>query len=275
MNCQNFEKNIDDLARDQIMAAAAREAAAAHAASCARCAARLGDERALTAGLRAVARSAETKQAPARIEAALLASFRERRSAPLTKAASPALGPAPTRRWSRWALAAAAAVLLVAALVLARFERTPPHSAPPALAHQTKPADQEKTQAPAQAEPVGENAPASARADAAEGRKGQSVLARVKPRPARRSDLAARRGDRSTRTDSMAQRVEIATEFLPLVNGPDLAPSDGGHVVRVELPRSALVSLGLPMNVERADERIKADVLFGNDGLARAVRFVR
>jgi hypothetical protein len=46
-------------------------------------------------------------------------------------------------------------------------------------------------------------------------------------------------------------------------------------MVRVELPRSALVSFGLPMNVERADERIKADVLVGDDGVARAIRFVR
>jgi hypothetical protein len=41
------------------------------------------------------------------------------------------------------------------------------------------------------------------------------------------------------------------------------------------LPRSALASLGLPMNVERANERVKADVLLGHDGLARAIRFVR
>jgi hypothetical protein len=29
------------------------------------------------------------------------------------------------------------------------------------------------------------------------------------------------------------------------------------------------------MNMDRADERIKADVVVGNDGLARAIRFVR
>ena len=41
------------------------------------------------------------------------------------------------------------------------------------------------------------------------------------------------------------------------------------------MPRSALVSFGLPMNIERANERIKADVLIGNDGVAHAIRFVR
>ena len=51
--------------------------------------------------------------------------------------------------------------------------------------------------------------------------------------------------------------------------------SDGGHLVRVELPRSALVSFGLPVNFERAGGRVKADVLLGDDGIAHAIRFVR
>ena len=46
---------------------------------------------------------------------------------------------------------------------------------------------------------------------------------------------------------------------------------DGGQLMRVELPRSALMSFGLPMDMERATERIKADVVVGNDGLARAI----
>jgi hypothetical protein len=29
------------------------------------------------------------------------------------------------------------------------------------------------------------------------------------------------------------------------------------------------------MNMDRADERVKADVLLGSDGLARAIRFVK
>jgi hypothetical protein len=41
------------------------------------------------------------------------------------------------------------------------------------------------------------------------------------------------------------------------------------------MPRSALIRLGLPVNVERADTPVKADLLVGEDGLARAIRFVR
>jgi hypothetical protein len=68
---------------------------------------------------------------------------------------------------------------------------------------------------------------------------------------------------------------EIVTEFMPLTYGAALNPNEGGQLVRVELPRSALASLGLPVNVERSNERVKADVLLGHDGLARAIRFVR
>jgi hypothetical protein len=46
-------------------------------------------------------------------------------------------------------------------------------------------------------------------------------------------------------------------------------------VVRVQLPRSAMRMVGLPVNEERAGERIRADVVLGQDGIARAVRFVQ
>ncbi|MCA1567110.1 MAG: hypothetical protein LC803_15955 [Acidobacteria bacterium] len=70
--------------------------------------------------------------------------------------------------------------------------------------------------------------------------------------------------------------AESVTEFLPLVAGaPAATPLEGGQLVRVRLPRAALASLGLPLNAERGNEPVKADVLVGNDGLARAIRFVR
>jgi len=33
-------------------------------------------------------------------------------------------------------------------------------------------------------------------------------------------------------------------------------------------------TVGLPINEERASERIQADVLLGQDGIARAIRFI-
>jgi hypothetical protein len=70
-------------------------------------------------------------------------------------------------------------------------------------------------------------------------------------------------------------QTEVATEFLPLSYGEPMSPSlQGGQLVRVQLPRTTLLSFGFPMSEERAPEPIKADVLLGDDGMARAIRFV-
>lgn len=66
---------------------------------------------------------------------------------------------------------------------------------------------------------------------------------------------------------------EVVTEFIPLVYDPE--PVEHGRMVRVRLPRSALAAFGLPINEPRAEETIQADVVLGEDGLARAVRFVK
>jgi hypothetical protein len=72
---------------------------------------------------------------------------------------------------------------------------------------------------------------------------------------------------------------EIATEFLPVAEDDGWTPLDGGRLMRVKLPRSALgvfgLPLGLPQNDERGPERVQADVMLSNDGILRAIRFVR
>ena len=78
----------------------------------------------------------------------------------------------------------------------------------------------------------------------------------------------------NSRGDGAAE-PEVRTDFFPLSDASALPTMEGGLVVRVELPRAALVSFGLPVNAEQTTGRVKADVLIGHDGLARAVRFVR
>jgi hypothetical protein len=76
-------------------------------------------------------------------------------------------------------------------------------------------------------------------------------------------------------------RREITTAFLPLVYND--VPAAGAQIVRLSVPRSALASFGLtpPDSVSAQDSAggasptVVADVLVGDDGLARAVRFVR
>jgi hypothetical protein len=72
-----------------------------------------------------------------------------------------------------------------------------------------------------------------------------------------------------------AKDREYTTDFILLRYGKDTEPMESGEVIRVQMPRSALITFGLPVNVERAGEMVKADLLIGEDGLARAIRFVR
>jgi len=68
--------------------------------------------------------------------------------------------------------------------------------------------------------------------------------------------------------------AEVATEFLPLPYYH--VPMNTGSTVRIEVPATALVSFGLaPRDFREGEGTIHADVLVGEDGLARAVRFVR
>jgi hypothetical protein len=68
------------------------------------------------------------------------------------------------------------------------------------------------------------------------------------------------------------QPREIVTEFFPLL---DVAPPfERGELLRVTVPASTMRRVGLPVNEERLSERVYADVLVGQEGLARAIRFV-
>ena len=99
---------------------------------------------------------------------------------------------------------------------------------------------------------------------------GNPLPQRLKPRRSRASSL--RRPE-----NQMANHVtnEIATDFIPLSYLNAASLQDGGQIIRVELPRSALANFGLPVNMERYNEKVKADVLLGVDGMAHAIRFVQ
>src|SRR5580658_3301449 len=69
------------------------------------------------------------------------------------------------------------------------------------------------------------------------------------------------------------QPREVVTEFFPLMEDPP--PFERGELLRVSLPASAMRSVGLPVSEDRLTETVQADVLVGQEGLARAIRFVR
>ena len=68
---------------------------------------------------------------------------------------------------------------------------------------------------------------------------------------------------------------EVLTDFFPLYAGQQLAPLERGRLIRTLVPRSLLGTLGLPVHPDWAIFPIKAEVVVGEDGTARAVRFVR
>jgi hypothetical protein len=306
MNCQNFESIVGDLARGVLMEARSLAEAGAHEGVCVRCAARLSDERALSAGLRGLAASAGAEAAPPRVEANLLAAFRAQAAAgaqarvetSAVEASAPAFPnaddkvvplaiPSARRRWS-WAKSAAASATAAAAAVALFVLVAPRRPAPNAVSTKQTLATPGAVEASRQAArtlpavpPPVEVSDGGPERDVAGVIPHAPVASRVNAgRPSVRGATPASYRGGSSRVSraargTAADELEIATDFIPLTQDARSALAEGGQVVRVELPRTALQRFGLPMNVEQSGGRVKADVMLGYDGVARAIRFVR
>lgn len=266
MRCQEFAQIGAELARGQMMDAAQRAQGLAHAESCAGCAARLSDERALSAGLSALAASETKLSASTATEVALLTAFRQR-TTPASSAAPPA---APTR-WPRWAWAAAAASLLALSFIAlrARPDQTPrgnivtlPSPTPistPLI---------EQRQAPFPSRP-------SIQRDVPATRPERWAHRASYRRPVKQDH---QRPQRFLINDAMtvyASDSEVTSDFFSLIHGAHQPPLESGQLIRVQMPRAALAAYGLPVNPARADIPVKAELLVSEDGQARAIRFVR
>lgn len=71
--------------------------------------------------------------------------------------------------------------------------------------------------------------------------------------------------------NTTSQKKEVSTEFIALSYLP---ATESGQIVRVKVPRSMMVSLGVTTNVEKNSELVNAEVILGDDGAARAIRFL-
>lgn len=244
MNCQGFAATLVDLARHEEVDAGDRQMALAHAESCATCALRLADERALTGGLGAAAIDDIGMDAPLRVEGALRAAFLAQHT--------------PVRRslWRRPMVMGAAAGAIAAGVVMfgvlplrrparAPFERVPVRPEP-------------RSQARAQLRPL------------------QMITPVYRPQRRVKQTTAMARAVRQEpgTVREAPEPVEVATDFLPIAGDGAADIADRARLVRIKLPRTALRSFGLPFNEDRAAEPIDADVLLGEDGQARALRFV-
>ncbi len=274
MNCRQFESIVTDLARNKPMAAGLREGGLSHADACEQCDARLSDERALSAGLKACADDLNQTAAPQQIETALLAAFRRQAESsehPLASAlASNVVAlPVRNRRPQIWVFAAAAAILIAALTFAASQLIGKPSAIEPTITYSPSP----------QAPPTekAEKKDNDVALDIAEPDKKLPVKSRKKRltrQPQDRSQVVASLGEFTpVFGDEIGQ--EVATDFFPLVYEQGSQPLESGQLIRVQMPRSALASFGLPVNFERANVPVKADVLLAEDGSAHSIRFVR
>ena len=71
-----------------------------------------------------------------------------------------------------------------------------------------------------------------------------------------------------------AENVIVPAGFIALPNAARISPNEDVNLVSVEVPRSSMIALGFEVTAERAAEPVRADVMLGADGMARAVRFL-
>jgi hypothetical protein len=258
MNCQRIREIIVDLARDQMFEAGARKDALEHCENCESCSQALADQRALTATLRSLASASDSISAPLRIEQNLTNALRHQ--------ARQTNRPVVNRRLPYWTGAIAASVLIFVAAGLVRWRQVPaPYVARPTAKVEAPPIEVSTPETPVANPEVSQTPAEPKELKATSGKNQRPQLKGVGPKLPK---------SRSTADVNYASS-EIATEFLPLGYGNVLGLQEGGQIVRVEVPRSTLVSFGLPVNLDRVGHRVKADLLLGVDGSARAIRFVQ
>lgn len=68
--------------------------------------------------------------------------------------------------------------------------------------------------------------------------------------------------------------AEDGSDFVPLPYGADPVAAEEGAVVRVELSRTALASLGLSLTSVESEEPVLADLVVSEDGMPQAIRLV-
>jgi len=213
MDCVEFKEIYHDLDRPGTEAFRFRERALAHAESCACCGSLLTDGEALDFALGNLSQHNAGREAPPRVEAALLREFQ-------------ALKAARSRRRVREQIASlgvAAAILLAIGL---------------GVQHRI-----------------------TSRASVG------VESAKLMPDS---SAVPAENGAATSQQDE----DEYAAEFVPVPYADDPAALEGGAIVRVTLPRSALPSFGLPITESDGSDSVFADLVVSEDGTPQAIRLV-
>ncbi len=235
MNCTSFREVVRDLDFEDALDPHTYDAAVEHAQSCTRCARLIYQTRQLDASLRALARADANRGASPRVERQLLEVFRAHAPARVR-----------VRRLMPW-LEIAAALLVVAGGFL--------------LWHRGhRPA---RVQSMARVVAVGPSASVSP-PDAAPARA-------LVPSPT--TEAAGGGQFHAPKAAARPDESEELGEFMELPYADDDGPLGAGEIVTVRLPESDLALLGLPVIDDGAARAITVDVVIGEDGVARAIRF--
>lgn len=244
MTCGSVRDAILDLARDVATSEPVRAAAEAHLRDCANCAAEFERQRDLTAALGALAADAATWNSSAGLEERLHAAFAAR--LPVTPPLS-----GDSNSFDRWIGALTLAAVIVLAVWLGGRAVTP------------SPTDGRRQPAVSAGSPSLSPAPEQA------GRQPAAPIAEA--RSAAQRSIA--RPSRSPRRTAASNRVQ-SFEFMTLPGAVGLPELESGSVVRIALPVGALPEYGLDIVTAGAKTTVEADVLVGQDGMARAIRLV-
>ncbi|MFZ4628945.1 MAG: hypothetical protein ACOYNR_11505 [Blastocatellia bacterium] len=247
------------------------EAVAAHLLVCIPCRVFAQRQRQLQEGLALLAAADASLEAPREVEARLRSMLgAPARSRPLFI----------TRRWRSPALAVgalAASLLLVSWLGIRWFRPSPaPSAAPEVVTQHTPPATFSREEGQPMALSVRAGAPVrpqSTPRPAAKTPRRRPTPTTAQRAPLPTADFSKRAGEPVDQVDETDE--EVLTDFFPLYAGQQLAPLERGRLIRTLVPRSLLGTLGLPVHPDWAIFPIKAEVVVGEDGTARAVRFVR
>ena len=282
MNCSEFEKVVMEVARSEtrggVMDAAVKHAALAHAQNCGRCATCLASEKSLTQGLRAVAAGDQTLGAPVSLENILCAAFRAQEDvAPAPKIVPHVVAASPfTLFWGRmrWAMAAAAAVVIIAFAIARGWQPAPTQQsiadgnvAPAPTVVAAPPARGEQVIVMPHDELVARDEPRVVR----ENRRPSQVKAIA-------ANLRANRREGRVTVDVGEFVLDepeslSANDFMVFDYARNLPPADSTQLMRVRMPRAKLAPLGIQLPREaRNNDFVNADFLVGSDGVPRAIR---
>lgn len=75
-----------------------------------------------------------------------------------------------------------------------------------------------------------------------------------------------------TEVSKYEAKTETKTDFIKLSYS---SATDSGQIVRVKVPSSMMVSLGVTTESEQQSKFVNAEVVIGDDGMAQAIRFIK